>query len=188
MLNGRVDGYPRKRSGNSPPAAGWNQSDTHGVMTSSPAANTWRTPGKDYSRFKTMAKTDLWALRRLAPSRRTGTACTTWPATFGNGAVTGIGSIPTSRRQAKTFVAIPVDRPRVMIQPIRTLPSESSKVAHSFATPPTARVIAPARDEERRPTPVHPIQAFGALSLETMRKLPAGMEANLLSQNRQPKN
>ena len=54
-----VNGYPRKLSGNSPPAAGWNQSDTSGVTTSSRAVNTWRTPGKDYSRFKTVEKMDL---------------------------------------------------------------------------------------------------------------------------------
>ena len=45
------------------------------------------------------------------------------PATFGNGAATGIGSIATSKPQAKTFVATPVDRRRVMTQAIRTLPS-----------------------------------------------------------------
>src|SRR5260221_2476906 len=162
MPNGRVNGYPRKLSGNSPPAAGWTQSDTSGVTTSSQAVNTWRTPGKDCSRFKTVAKMDLLALRRWAPSRRMGTACTTWPATFGSGVATGIGSIATLRPQAKTVVAIPVARLRGMIQPIRTLPSASSKVVHSFATPPTAKVIAPARVEERRPTPVRPIQAFGA--------------------------
>ncbi len=59
MPDGRVNGYPLKPSGNSPPAAGWNQSDTSGVTTSSQAVNTWQTPGKDYSRFKTVAKMDL---------------------------------------------------------------------------------------------------------------------------------
>src|SRR5258708_24473978 len=151
MPNGRVDGYPRKPSGNSPRAAGWNQSGMSGVTTSSRAANIWRTPGKDYSRFKTVVKTDLWALRRLALSRRTATACTTWLGTFGNGAMTGIGAIPTTRRQAKTFVAIPVDRLRILIQPIHTHPSAAAKVAHFLATPPTARGIAPPLDEERRP-------------------------------------
>src|SRR5258707_13242138 len=38
MPNGRVNGYRLKPSGNSPPAAGWNQSDTAGGTTSSPAA------------------------------------------------------------------------------------------------------------------------------------------------------
>src|SRR6266550_2739973 len=130
-----------------------------------------------------LAKMDLSAPPRLAPSLRMATACTTWLATFGSGAVTGIGSIATSRPQAKTFVAIPVARLRVMIQPIRTPPSASSKVAHSFATPLTARVIAPVRDEERRPTPVRPIRASGAWSLEKTLKLPAWLAANLRSQN-----
>src|SRR5271166_1049358 len=112
------------------------------------------------------------------------TACTTWLATFGNGAATGIGSIATSRLRAKTFVATPVDRLKVMIQSIRTLPSALSKEVHSFATPPTARAIAPARAEERRPTPVRPTQVSGALCQETTRKLPARSEANLLSQNK----
>src|SRR5271166_5876376 len=38
------------------------------------------------------------------------TACTTWPETYGNGVVTGIGPIATSRPPAKRFVAIPGDR------------------------------------------------------------------------------
>ena len=90
-LNGPANGYLRKPSGNSPPAAAWNQSGTYGVTNSSRAANTWPILGKDYSRFETVAKTALWALRRWAPSLQMATACTTWPATSGNGAATGIG-------------------------------------------------------------------------------------------------
>ena len=71
-------------------------------------------------------------------------------------------SIPTSRPHAKTSVAISVVRLRVMIQAIRTLPSASSRVADSFAAPPTARIFAPARVAEDRPTPVRPIRTFGA--------------------------
>src|SRR5208337_1419667 len=112
------------------------------------------------------------------------TACTTWPATCGNGAATGIGSIPIWRPQAKTFVATPGDRLKVMIQAIPTLPSASSKEVHSFATPTTAKVIARAHVAGRRPTPVHPIQVSGALSPEKTAKLPAQLEANLRSQNR----
>ena len=82
---------PRKLSGNSRPAAAWNQSGTSGVTNSSRAANTWPIPGKDYSRFETVPKTALRALRRWAPSLQMATACTTWPATSGNGAATGIG-------------------------------------------------------------------------------------------------
>jgi hypothetical protein len=37
-----------------------------------------------------------------------------------------------------------------------------SKAVHSFAIPSTARVIARARVEERRPTPVRPIQVSDA--------------------------
>src|SRR5260221_11493027 len=62
MPNGRVNGYPRKLSGNSPPAAGWTQNDTSGVATSSQAVNKWRTPGKDCSRFKKPVQMDLFAL------------------------------------------------------------------------------------------------------------------------------
>src|SRR5271166_3754678 len=112
------------------------------------------------------------------------TACTTWPVTYGNGAATGIGPIATSRPPAKTFAAIPVGLRRVMIQAIRTLQSGSSKAVHSFATPTTARVIARARVAGRRPIPVRPIQVSGVLSQETTRKLPAQLEANLLSQNK----
>ena len=57
----------------------------------------------------------------VAEGRRAG--CTTWPATCGNGAVTGIGWIATLRLRVKTFVATRVDQLRVMIQAIRTLPS-----------------------------------------------------------------
>jgi len=95
-----------------------------------------------------------------------------------------VEATPTSRPPAKTFVATPVDQRRVMIQAIRMLPCALSKEVHSFATPPTARVIARARVEERRPTPVRPIQVSDALSLETTRKLPARLEASLLSQNK----
>src|SRR5271166_1780917 len=95
MLNGLVNGCLRKLSGNSPLAAAWNQSGMSGVTNSSRAANTWRIPGRDYSRFETLAKMALWALRPLVPSLPMATACTTWPATCGNGAATGIGSIPT---------------------------------------------------------------------------------------------
>ena len=157
-----ANGYLPKPSGNSPPAAGWNQSGTSGVTNSSRMANTWRIPGKDYFRFETVAKMDLWVLRPWAPSLPMATAYTTWPATCGNGAATGIGSIATSRLLAKTFVATHVDRLRVMIQAIRTLPSASSKVVHFFATPTTARVIALARVAGRRPTPVRPIQVSDA--------------------------
>jgi hypothetical protein len=59
MLNGPANGCLRKRSGNSPPAAAWNQSGTSGVTNSSRAENTWPIPGKDYSRFETLAKMDL---------------------------------------------------------------------------------------------------------------------------------
>src|ERR1700730_1748796 len=111
-------------------------------------------------------------------------ACTTWLATSGNGAATGIVPIATWRLLAKMFVAIPVDRRRVMIPAIRTLPSAWSKAAHFFATLTTAKVIAPAHDEERRPIPDRPIQVFGVLSLVTPPKSPARLEANLLSQNR----
>jgi formylglycine-generating enzyme required for sulfatase activity len=55
-----------------------------------------------------------------------------------------------------------VDRLRLMIQAIRTLPSAWSKAVHSFAIPTTARVIALARVAERRPTPVRPIQVSDA--------------------------
>ena len=82
------------------------------------------------------------------------------------------------------FVAIPVDRPRVMILAIHTLPSVWSKAAHFFATRTTARATAPARDEERRPTPVRPIQVSGAFFLKKIPELAARLEANLLSQNR----
>ena len=82
------------------------------------------------------------------------------------------------------FVAIPLDRRRVMIQAIRTLPSAWSKAAHFFATPTIARVIAPARDEERRLIPDRRIQVFGALFPVTPPKLPARLKTNLLSQNR----
>src|ERR1700730_13491562 len=100
------------------------------------------------------------------------TAFTTWLATSGNGAATGIGPIATWRLLAKTFVAIPVDRRKVTIQAIRTLPSALSKEAHFSATPTTAKVIAPAHDAERRPIPDRPIQVFGALSLVTPPKSP----------------
>src|SRR5271165_5023346 len=107
------------------------------------------------------------------------TACTTWQATCGNGAATGIGLIATSRPQVKTFVATLVDRLRVMIQAIRTLPSALSKVVHSFATPTTAKVIARVRVAGRRPTPVRPIQVSGAGSQEATAKLAARLEASL---------
>src|SRR5271165_7129367 len=162
MLDGRVNACPRRLSGNSPHAAAWNQSAMYGVTNSSRAENIWRIPGKDYSRFETLAKMALWALRRWAPSLRMATACTTWPATSGNGAATGIGLIATLRLLAKMFVATLVDRLRVMIQAIRTLPSALSKVVHSFATPTIARVIARALVAGRRPTPVRPIQVSGA--------------------------
>src|SRR5271166_6318243 len=112
------------------------------------------------------------------------TACTIWQATCGNGAATGIGLIATSRPQAKTFVATLVDRLRVMIQAIRTLPSALSKEVHSSATPPTARVIARVRDAGHRPTLVPPTQVSGACSPETTARLPVRLKANLLSQNK----
>jgi hypothetical protein len=59
MPNGQANGCPRKLSGNSPPAAVWNQCGTSGVTNSSRAANTWRIPGRDCSRFETVAKMDL---------------------------------------------------------------------------------------------------------------------------------
>ena len=67
MLNGRVNGCPPKLSGNSPPAVGWNQSDTSGVTNSSRAANTWPIPGRDYFPFETRLRTVSRALRRWAP-------------------------------------------------------------------------------------------------------------------------
>jgi hypothetical protein len=86
-----ANGCLRKPSGNSPPAVGWNQSGTSGVTNSSRAANTGRIPGREYFRFETVVKTALWVLRLWAPSLQMATACTTWPATSGNGAATGIG-------------------------------------------------------------------------------------------------
>jgi len=56
MLNGLANGCPRKLSGNSLPAAAWKQNDTSGATNSSPAANTWPIPGRDYSLFETVAK------------------------------------------------------------------------------------------------------------------------------------
>ena len=63
---------------------------------------------------------------------------------------------------SKNVCRDPADRLRVTIQPIRTLPSASSKAVHSFATPTIARVIAPARDAVRLPIPVRLIRCFGA--------------------------
>jgi hypothetical protein len=158
MLSGPANGSSPRQNGNSPPAEDWNQNGTSGVTNSSRAANTWRIPGREYSQFETLAKMDLSALRRSVTSLRMATACTTWLGTCGNGAATGIGPTATSRLPAKTFVATLVDRLRVMIQAIRTHPSALSKAVHSFATPTTARVIARARDEERRQTPVRRTQ------------------------------
>ena len=180
MPDGLANGYQRKPSGNSPLAAGWNQNAMSGVTTSGQAVGTWRTPGREYSLSTTLAKTVLSVLRPLVLFRRMATACTTWPATSGSGAVTGTGSMLTLRRRARTFVATPPDRRRVLIHQIPTPLSGWSKGAHSFATPRTVRVIAPARAEERRPIPVRPIRAFGALSLATTAKLPARLEDSLL--------
>ncbi len=132
------------------------------MTNSSRAANIWRIPGKDYSRFETLAKTALSALRRWGLSLRMVTAFTTWPATSGNGAATGIGSILTLRPLAKTFVATHVDRLRAMIRAIRTLPNALLKVVHSFATPTTARVLARVRVAGHRPPPVRLIQVSDA--------------------------
>ena len=68
------------------------------------------------SRSATVAKMDLSVLRRWVPSRRMATACTTWPATSGNGVAIGTGSMLTLRPQVKTFVATLPDRLKAMIQ------------------------------------------------------------------------
>jgi hypothetical protein len=152
----QVNDYLRKLSGNSLPVAAWNQSAMSGVTNSSREVSIWQLPGRDYSQFETPAKMALWALRPWASSLPMAMASTTWPATCGNGAATGIGSIATSRPQAKTFVAIPGDQLRVMIQAIRTLQSGSSKAANSFAIPTTARLTALMRVAGR------PIKVSGA--------------------------
>ncbi len=184
MRSGRASDCLPKPSGNSRPAAAWKPSAMSGVTNSSRAANTWQTPGREYFPFETVAKMALSALRPWPPFPPMGTAYTTWLVTSGNGAATGIGPIATWRLPAKMFVAIPVDRRRVMILAIHTLPSVWSKAAHFFATRTTARATDPARDEERRLIPVHPIQVFGAFFLKKIRKLAARLAATLLSQNR----
>jgi hypothetical protein len=82
------------------------------------------------------------------------------------------------------FVAIPLDRLPAMIQAIHTLPSALSKAAHFSATPTIAKVIAPAPDEERRPTLDRLIQVSDALFPVTPSKSLARSESNLLSLNR----
>ena len=54
-----------------------------------PAANTWRTPGRDYFQSPTLPKTDLLAPRPWAPSQPMATEYMIWPAMFGSGAASG---------------------------------------------------------------------------------------------------
>ena len=67
-----------------------------GAMNSGPAANGWPTRGREPSRSRTRARTGSRVSRRWGNFRRTATDFSTWRATSGNGAATGIG--PTIMR------------------------------------------------------------------------------------------
>ena len=64
------------------------------------AAGTWPTPGRASSRGRTCSRTATNGRRRSARSRRTATACTTWPATSGSGPPTGTRSTARSSKPA----------------------------------------------------------------------------------------
>ena len=78
-------------SGSSPHAAGWTARSTRGATSSPPKgrmmANTWQGEFP----WQNLAPTATTARRRSRPSRPTATACSTWPATSGNGPPTSTG-------------------------------------------------------------------------------------------------
>ena len=87
---------------------GLEQAGSRGVTSSSRAGCTGATCGRERFRATTRRATATSARHRWMPSRPTGSACTTWPATCGSGAPTG--SIRPSARPARHRPDRPADR------------------------------------------------------------------------------
>jgi hypothetical protein len=75
----------------------WKGNVILGATSFDPMASTWQTPGKDYSQYLILPKTDLLKRHRLDLSHLTDMACMIWRGTFGNGAVIGTESTPSPR-------------------------------------------------------------------------------------------
>src|SRR3569623_1883303 len=112
----------------------------YGATSSNPTAKLWPIPGKVAFRIKTRSKTAGRARLRSRHSRPTASACTTSPATYGNGARTGIGPITTST----ALDAIRRDPKIASIPTNRACPNACSAAARSSAATSTARATCPA--------------------------------------------
>ena len=84
--HGRARGCRPRRNGRWPRAAGSSRRAIPGATSCSPAESIAATSGKEIFPTVTRPTTAISARRRFMPSRRTDTACTTSPATSGNGA------------------------------------------------------------------------------------------------------
>ena len=91
----------------------------------------WPTPGRATSRTRTPARTASPGPRPCGRSRPTATACTTWRATSGSGAPTGIGPTPTPgcrvRRRRPT-----TPRAAQQLRPGRALAGQARQRGGSF--------------------------------------------------------
>jgi formylglycine-generating enzyme required for sulfatase activity len=115
-------------------------------------ANVWqgRFPSENTSKTTTPAPPPS------LPSNPTPTACTTWPATSGNGAPTG--TAPTTTRKAPT--AIPPAPPTASTPRSPASPSESSAAGPSSAATSTASAIRPAPAARARSAPARRTWGF----------------------------
>ena len=93
--NGPASGCQLKRSGSLPPAADSSSNRSSGAKRHSRKLSRRPTSSRANSRIGIRGRTVSSGLPRSSRSRRTVMACSTWPATSGNGAATGTGPTPT---------------------------------------------------------------------------------------------
>ena len=127
MRRGRGRSSRPRPNGSTPHAAVPMAARSSGATRPFPAVGSSRTSGRATSRGATAKPTASPARHRSDRSRRTGSACTTWPATSGSGPPTGtrtsIRRTTTSRVASRRILAAPRSRRATT----RTSPSSGSR-------------------------------------------------------------
>ena len=147
--------YRPKRNGNSPRAVGSTARSSSGAMIIFPAARRWPTAGRENFHGKISKSTATTAPLQSEPSRLTVTACTTWPATYGNGPVTGSSPAkptkPSGRAAGRQSIRASSRRTRATIPGSRRSKFRArwSKAAR-ICVPPTIACVIVRRRSSRR--------------------------------------
>ena len=142
--SGLARDFPRKPSGNSPPAVGSTKPHLSGVTIRSRKRSRRPISGMASSLTTTARRTALSARLRWVLLLQMAMVFTTWPATFGNGVRIGTASIFTCGGLARESSKTPRAPKNPSIHASLTASHASLVGAHSSAMTAIARAIGPA--------------------------------------------